>query len=103
MGSEKSFPIVLKGQLFGLRQFLAAENHLKVMKHAFNFMLKTLFVLRMLKFFPDFLVIQEKGLIRGLRLISKFLTSLAGIQIISTHALPNISRLNDNQAMKFDQ
>ena len=40
----------LKGALSGLRQFLATESSLKVMKNAFYFRLKTLFVLKIFKF-----------------------------------------------------
>ena len=36
--------------LSGLRQFLAFESPLKVMKNAFNFTLKALFVLKIFKF-----------------------------------------------------
>ena len=46
---------------------------------------------------------QENGLIRKLGLISKFMTSQTGQQIITIHILSNISRSKDNQAMKFDQ
>ena len=41
---------ILKGALSGLRQFLAAESPLKVMKNAFYFTSKALFVLKMSKF-----------------------------------------------------
>ena len=36
----------IKGQLLGLRQFLVAESPLKMIKNAFYFMLKALFVLK---------------------------------------------------------
>ena len=39
-----------KGALSGLRQFLATENPLKMMKNAFYFALKALFVLKIFKF-----------------------------------------------------
>ena len=41
---------MLKGALSGLRQFLAIENPLKMMKNAFYFSSKVLFVLKILKF-----------------------------------------------------
>ena len=44
-----------------------------------------------------------KRLIKKLRLISKFMMSHATQNIITIHILPNISRSNDNQAMKFGQ
>ena len=40
----------LKGALSGLRQFLAAESPLKMMKNAFYFTSKALFVLKIFKF-----------------------------------------------------
>ena len=39
-----------KGALSGLRPFLAAESPLKMMKNAFYFTSKTLFVLKIFKF-----------------------------------------------------
>ena len=47
---------LFKGALSGLRQHLEPENPLKIMKHAFYFILKALFVLRYLNFCLDFLV-----------------------------------------------
>ena len=46
---------------------------------------------------------QKSGLIRKIRLISKFMTSKSGKQIIVIHILPNISRRKGNQTMKFGQ
>ena len=40
----------IKGALSGLRQFLAIENPLKIMKSAFYFTSKALFILKMFKF-----------------------------------------------------
>ena len=45
----------------------------------------------------------EKGLIRNLRLISKFMTFKPGKQTIAIHILCNISRSKGRQAMKFSQ
>ena len=45
-----------KGALSGLRQFLATENSLKLMKNAFYFISKALFVLKISNFCFDFLV-----------------------------------------------
>ena len=45
----------------------------------------------------------KNDLIRKLRLISKFTTSQLGKQTIAIHILPNISRSNGNQTMKFGQ
>ena len=42
--------IKVKGALTGLRQFLATESPLKMMKNTFYFTLKALFVLKIFKF-----------------------------------------------------
>ena len=44
---------------------------------------------------------QKNGWIRKVRLISKFMASQPGKQIVAIHILPNISRIKDNQTMKF--
>ena len=44
--------LVLKGTVSGLRQFLAAESPLKMMKNTFYFTSKALFVLKIFKFLP---------------------------------------------------
>ena len=46
---------------------------------------------------------RENGLIRKIRLISKFMTSQSGYQTSTMHILPNISRSKGNQSMKFGQ
>ena len=57
------------------------------------------------KLFSLFLVVQQNGFIRRIRLISKFMTSHSqpGQQTIVIHILPNISRSKGNQTMKFGQ
>ena len=45
----------------------------------------------------------KNGLIRKVRLISKFVTSQPGEKIIAIHILPNISRSKVNETMKFGQ
>ena len=50
------FNTTFKGPLSGLRQLLTNVNLLSMMKNAFYFMLKTRFVLKILLFCPDFLV-----------------------------------------------
>ena len=49
--------LLFKGALSGLRQFLAAESPLKMMKNAFYFTLKALSFSRYLSFCLDFLII----------------------------------------------
>ena len=58
---------------------------------------------RYLNFCLEFLVKQTDGLIRKIRLISKFLTLQPGKQRVAIHILPNISRGKGNQAVKFGQ
>ena len=45
----------------------------------------------------------KNGLIRKLRLISKFMSSQTGQQVITIHILFNASRSKSNQTMKFGQ
>ena len=73
------------------------------MKNAFNLTEKARFVLKILKFCRYFFVMQQNGLKRKVRSMSKFMTSQPGQQTILVHILPNISRSEGNQAMKFDQ
>ena len=46
--------IIIKGALPGLRQFLASKSPLKMMKNAFYFTSKALFVLKLFKFLSGF-------------------------------------------------
>ena len=48
--NQKFFFLFLKGALSGLRQFLAIERLLKMMRNAFYFTSKALFVLKTFKF-----------------------------------------------------
>ena len=75
--------VVPKGALSGQRQFSAVESPLKLMKNAFLFTSKALFVrtiykFRYLNFCLEFPVMQQNSLIRKIRLISNFMTSLYG-------------------------
>ena len=54
--------IKLKGALSSLRQFSATENHLKMMKSAFDFTLKALLVLKIFKFSSRIFICVEKRL-----------------------------------------
>ena len=59
---------------------------------------------RCLNFCPSFFwSCSKNGLLRKLRLISKFMTSDTDKQIIIIHILLNISRSEGNQTMKFGQ
>ena len=50
----------MKDALSGLRKFLVTESALKIMKNAFHYTLKALFVLK--KFLPGFFAHVEKQL-----------------------------------------
>ena len=74
------------------------------MKNAFYFILKAPFVLKLFECLPWlFDHVEKKGLIRKIRLISKFMTSQTGSQANTIHILANISRSKGNETMKFDQ
>ena len=70
--------------------FYFNKSPLKMMKNAFYLMLKVLSFLRYLHFSPDLLLILKSGLLRKQRLISNFMTSQTGQQIITIQILPNI-------------
>ena len=79
------------------------ESPFKIIKNVFYFILKALFVLKIFVFVTTFWSYRKNGLIRKMRLISKFMTSQPGSQTIAIHILPNISQSKGNQTMKFGQ
>ena len=95
----------LKSPLSGLRQFLAIERPLKIMKNHFYFVFKALFVLEIFTFLSWPFGYVEKLLVKKAMVIFwKFMIAQTGKHIIITiHVSPNISRNKDNQAMKFGQ
>ena len=76
------------------------ESSLKT-KNVFNFILKAIFVLTIFELISWIFGHAGKRLKKNLRLISKFITSQEGKQIIAIHILPNISNSKDNQTKKF--
>ena len=56
-----------------------------------------------LSFSQDFWPPRKNGLIRKMKLTSKFMKSQPGLQTIVIHISPNISQSKGNQTMKFDQ
>ena len=75
---------------------------LKMMKNAFYFILKALFVLQISKFLWQLFC--HVGKTTWLeKFTSKFMTSQPGLQTIVLHILPNISKNKNNQTMKFGQ
>ena len=85
----------IKGTLSCLRQFLATESSVNMIKNAFCFTLKALFVLEKFKY--------SNSVMRKIRLVSKFITSQSGKQTIAIHILTKISRRKGNQTIKFGQ
>ena len=74
------------------------------MENAFYFILKALFSLEIFQFFVmTFWSCRENGLIRKVRLTSKFMASQPGLPAIVIHILLNISQSKGNQTMKFGQ
>ena len=107
--------------LFNLAIFDAAvfdietESPLEIMKNAFHIILKALFALKVFKSFFQFFVYLEKRLdekekaknvkmyIISIITISKCVTLQPGKEIIAIHILPNISRNEAIQKLKFGQ
>ena len=85
----------------GLRQFLTTESPLKMMKHVFYAMLKTLFVLEIFTFLYRFFGYVEKRLDKNTNF--KIMMSQTRQQIIAIPILPNISRSKSDQAVKFSE
>ena len=79
------------------------ESLLKIIKNAFCFILKALFVLKIFNCLSWLWSCRKSGLIRNISLISKFVTSQPGKQTIAIHIFPNISRSKSNQTMKLGQ
>ena len=84
-----------KGALSCLRQLLATESPLKMIKMLFISPRKLFSFSRYLSFCLEILVMYRNGLIKKIRLIWYFTMLI--------HKLPNISRGEGNQTMKFGQ
>ena len=78
------------------------ESPSKMIKTVFSFMLKALFVLKII-FVLSFWLYRKNGLIRNIRVISKFMTSQPGQETSATHILSNISWSKGNKRMRFGQ
>ena len=74
------------------------ESALKMMKNAFYSILKDIEV-----FVTTFWSCRKNGLIRKMRLTSKFIMSQPGLETIAIHILSNISQSKGSQTMKFGQ
>ena len=75
----------------------------KIMKNAFYFTSKALFVFKMFKFLSWLLVMYQNDLIRKIRLILIFLALQRGWETLEIHILPNISINKGNHTTKFGQ
>ena len=80
---------------------LSTESPLKIIKNACYFMLKAIFVLEIITFFPGFLIGKKKGFIRKPSSIPKFMLSQTGQQIIRIHILLDVSRCKGNHSNKL--
>ena len=96
---------MFKGTLSGLRQFLAAKIPLKMIKNAFYFTSKAIFVLNIFTFLSwlfghaaKWLDTKDKVNFEFYGIIAWLTNSLVNIQI-----LPNISRSKGNQTIKSGQ
>ena len=74
-----------------------------MMRNAFYFILKALFVLKIFKFFTSFWSCRKNGSIRKIGITSKFMASQPGLQTVAIHILSSISKSKGNQTMKFGQ
>ena len=93
----------MKGTLAGMRQFLVTESPFKMMKNAFYFTLKVLFVLKIFRFFVLTFGHVEKQLDQKDKVNFKICDVTNLKQTIAIHVLPNISRSKSNQTMIFGQ
>ena len=59
-----------------------------MMKNAFYFILKALFVLKIFKFCHDFWSSKKNGLVKNIEVTSKFMTSQPGLRTIAIHIRP---------------
>ena len=87
-----SIQITLKSGPHFLRNcgfFCLFESPLKMIKNIFHFILKALFVRKILQFL-SWLFSSKNDMIRKIRLNSKFTTSQTGLQTIAIHILLNI-------------
>ena len=82
---------IFKGTLSDLRQFLTTKSPFKMIKNAFYFTEKALFVLEIFKFLSWLFGHVTERLDRKIRVISNFMISQPGWQTILIHILPSIS------------
>ena len=69
---QSSTQSLIKGALSGLKQFLAAESPLKMMRNNFYFTLKAFFVLNIFKFLPWLFGLVAKRLAKKEKVNFKF-------------------------------
>ena len=93
----------IKAALSSLRQFLAIESPLKMMKNAFYFTLKARQVLKIFNFLSWICANVEKELYQKDKVIFKIYGITTWLPNIAIPILTNISRSKDNQAVTFGQ
>ena len=99
---KNAFYICIKSNSHLPKRICLIESLLKMIKNAFYFIFKSSFrSLDIEVFVMTFWTCRKNGLIRKIRLTSKFITSQPGQQTIAIHILPNISL--GNQKMKLGQ
>ena len=91
--------LFFKGGLSGLREFLINWIHFKSDKNCFLFYVRSYCCSQDFTLFTGISVIKETGLIGNLRLVSKFMTTLAQH---NTHTAQYITK-KDNQVGRFAQ
>ena len=95
--------LMFKGAVSGLRQFVATESALKIMKNAFYFTLKALFVLKIFKFLSWLFGHVSKRLdLKDMVNSKSYDVTVWLTNNCNTH-MPTISRSKGNQTMKFGQ
>ena len=82
---------------------MASKNPLKMIKNAFYFTLRTFFVFKKFKFLALIIGHLEKELVEKISLISKLIMLRSAKQTIAIDILSTISRIKQNQAIKFRQ
>ena len=93
----------IKGALSGLRRLLTPESPLKIMKNAFYFTSKALFVLKIFKFLSWLFGLAAKRLDKKDKVNFKFYDVTARLTNNRSTHIAHISRSKGNQMMKFGQ
>ena len=91
-------------KIWQLKAGLSPSKHICAIfvKNVYYFILKALFVLKIVKILSRFFgYVEKNGLIRKIRLTTKFMTSQHGLKTVAINKLPKISQSKGNQTMKY--